>query len=128
MLALAPLIPAHMNIDWNPVIHILDELSEGTQSFLELSYTARHYERATFLGSLLFLAERQLIEVSEGNEHTAAVARTEWPQRLREAFGVDAAAPELMTRTSISLTTAGGQVLRLLNIGHPPFSQSENGS
>ena len=33
-----------MNVDWNPVIHVLDELSDGTHSFLELSYIAPHYK------------------------------------------------------------------------------------
>jgi intein/homing endonuclease len=117
-----------MNIDWNPVVHILDELSEGPHSFLELSYLSRHYEGTAFLDSLLFLAERKLIEVSEKHERPVAVPTKEWPQRFREAFGVEAAAPELMTRTLIDLTGEGGQVLLLLNIGHPPFSRSEIGS
>lgn len=114
-----------MNIDWNPVIHILDELSDGTHTFLELNYLSRHYERETFLDSLLFLAERRLIEVSEEHERPVAVPTKEWAQRLRQAFGVEVAAPELMTRTLIDLTCAGGKVLRLLNIGHPPLSRSE---
>lgn len=114
-----------MNIDWNPVIHILDELSDGTHSFLELSYMAAHYERTAFLEGLTFLAERSLVELSEGREHPVPILKTDWQQRLRDAFGVEAADPELMTRTSIDLTSDGEQILRLFNIGHPPLSRPD---
>ncbi len=112
-----------MNIDWNPVVHILDELSEGTHSFFELSYSQGHYDGSTYLDALLFLADRQLIELSQGLEQLEAVPPEEWGKRLRDAFDVRAAAPHLLGQTSINLTDRGGQLLRLLNIGHPPFSQ-----
>jgi hypothetical protein len=115
-----------MGIDWNPVVHILDELSDGTHSLLELSYLGRRYERAAFLDSLLFLADRHLVELSEGREQLTLIPRTEWPKRLSEAFGFEAASPDVMTRTSIDLTGDGEQVLRLLNIAQPPSSQPEN--
>ncbi len=111
-----------MNIDWNPVIHILDELSDGPHSFLELSFMAPHYEQHVFLDSLLFLADRDLVELSEGHEHLLAIPKIEWPQRLREAFGVSADKTALMVQTSIDLTDKGEEILRLLNVGHPTFS------
>ncbi len=117
-----------MNIDWNPVIHVLDELSDGTHSLLELSYMAPHYERGSFLDSLLFLSDRGLVEMSIGRETYLPVQQLESSHLLRKAFGVDVPDPAMMVNTSIDLTEAGEQILRLLNVGHPPLSVAENGS
>ncbi len=110
-----------MNIDWNPVLHVLDELSEGTHSFLELSDMAHHYGREPFLESLLFLADRELVELSSGRDALASVPRAEWQHRLQQAFGVGAD-PSTLTINSLDLTEKGEQILRLFNIGHPPLS------
>ena len=115
-----------MNIDWNPVIHILDKLSEGTHSLLELSYMAVHYERPAFLESLLFLADQELVELGEWQETLVAISKAAWPLRLRDVFGVDVPDQKLMAETSIDLTKNGEQILRLLNVGHPPLSGSGN--
>lgn len=117
-----------MNIDWNPVIHVLDELSEGPHSFLELSYMAPHYKRESFLDSLLFLSDRGLVDMSIGRETRLPVSQLESSHLLRKAFGVDAPDPAMMVNTSIDLTDAGEQILRLLNVGHPPLSVAENDS
>jgi hypothetical protein len=117
-----------MNIDWNPVVNILDELSEGTHSLLELSYYKPHYEGTAYLDALLFLADRKLIELAQGLVKLEALPSEEWGQRLRDAFGKDVTAPHLLTQTSVDLTDGGEQLLRLLNIGHPPFSSASNGS
>jgi hypothetical protein len=114
-----------MNIDWNPVVHILDELSEGAHSFWELSYSQRHYPGSAYLDALLFLAERKLIELVEGLYGVEVVPSEQWAHRLREAFGADVVAPHLLSGTSVQLTDGGGQLLRLLNIGHPPIQQGE---
>jgi hypothetical protein len=118
-----------VKIDWNPVIHILDELSDGTHSFLEMSYMAHNYAPESFLDSLLFLADRELVELSTGRNPLGTIPGAECSQRLREAFGVDAAGPaSMMMDTSIDLTEKGEQMLRLLNVGHPPLSGSGKGS
>ena len=108
-----------MQVDWNPVVHILDTLSEGTHSFLELSYMVPNYEREAFTESLLFLADRGLIELSIGRGPFAPLPKSEWPQRLRDAFGTGVADPSAMTNTAIDLTENGEQVLRFFNLGHP---------
>lgn len=84
--------PAGMDIDWNPIVHILDELSEGTHSLLELSYSQCHYDGSAYLDALLFLADRKLIELSQGIEQLETVPSEQWGQRLREAFEGDATA------------------------------------
>ena|GEM_PF-4789020 len=117
-----------MNIDWNPVIHVLDELSDGTHSFLELSYMAPHYERDLFLESLLLLSDRGLVEMSIGRENHLPVPQEESSHLLRKAFGVDAPDPTIMVNTMIDLTDKGEQILRLLNVGHPPMSVAGNDS
>lgn len=106
-------------IDWNPVVHILDELSDGTHSFLELSYMISRYDRASFLESLLFLADRGLIELSAGRGPFEPIASGEWSVRLQNAFASDAADPDVMTDTAIDLSQGGEHVLRLFKIGHP---------
>ena len=106
-------------MDWTPVVHVLDKLSEGTHSFIELSYMASHYDRAAFLQGLLFLADRELIELSAGRGPHQPIAAAEWPLRLQGAFGTDAADPGAMTDTAIDLTNKGEQVLTLFRIGHP---------
>ena len=108
-----------MQVDWNLVVHILDTLSEGTHSFLELNYMGTHYDRQVFTESLLFLADRSLIELSAGRGPFELIAKVEWPQRLRDAFGSDVADPPTMVNTSIDLTSEGKQILHLFRIGHP---------
>lgn len=108
-----------MQIDWNPVVHILDTLSEGTHSFLVLSYMLPHYDREAFVESLLFLADRELIELSMGDSPYTPIPKSEWPQRLRDAFSTETAEKSSMTDTTIDLTKDGEAVLRLFNIGHP---------
>lgn len=114
-----------MDLDWNPVIHTLDELSDGTHSFLELSYIVPRYGRERFLEGLLFLADRGLIELSSGRDFSS-ISVGEWPDRLREAFGGEGD-PFTLAETSVDLSEKGEQVLRLLNIGHPPLSQTDEG-
>ena len=111
-----------VDIDWNVAIHVLDELSDGTHSFLELSYMMPHYNQEAFLGGLLFLVDRGLIELSKGVVNPEAIPEHEWPHRLDKAFGSAAPETELMSQTNIDLTGKGEEVLRLLNVGHPPIS------
>lgn len=108
-----------MQIDWNPVFHILDSLSEGTHSFLELSYMALSYDRVAFVDSLLFLAERGLVEISEGRGPFEPVPKSAWATLLRDCFGVADVDQHLMVNRSIDLSQRGGQVLNLFGIGHP---------
>ncbi|MBY0582369.1 MAG: hypothetical protein K2P68_05545 [Sphingomonas sp.] len=108
-----------MQLDWNPVVHILDTLSDGTHSFLELSYMVRHYDREAFTESLVFLADRELVELSAGRGPFTPIPKSEWQQRLRDAFGTENADPPSMTDTAIDLTGDGEHVLRLFGIGHP---------
>ena len=108
-----------MQIDWNPVIHILDELSDGTHSFLELSYMVPNYDRVAFVAGLMFLAERELIEVSAGRGPYKPIPRSDWPTLLRRCFGAEHVEQQAMVNHSIDLSQRGGQVLNLLGIGHP---------
>ena len=108
-----------MQIDWNPVVHILDKLSEGTHSFPELGYMLPHYDREAFIEGLLFLADRGLIELSIGRDPFTAIPKSEWPQRLRDAFKNEFTEQSTITDTAVNLTEGGERVLRLLNIGHP---------
>jgi hypothetical protein len=108
-----------MQIDWNPVVHILDALSEGTHSFLELSHMLPHYNREAFTNGLLLLSECGLIELSSGRGPFTPIPEVEWEQRLRDAFGAGTADQSSMTDTAIDLTKDGEQVLRLFGIGHP---------
>lgn len=106
-------------LDWNPVVHVLDKLSEGTHTLIELSYMAPRYDRAAFFEGLLFLADQQLVELSAGRGPYQPIAAAEWPQLLRDAFGSDAGDPDAMANTIIDLTDRGRQVLSLFGIGHP---------
>ncbi len=108
-----------MEIDWNPVVHILDTLSEGTHSLLELGYMAPHYERSAFLRSLLFLAERSLVELSEGRTSFQPIPQGQWSGILRSAFETDHPDEATMVNTQIDLSEGGEQVVRLFGIGHP---------
>jgi hypothetical protein len=67
-----------MQVDWNPVVHILDALSEGTHSFLELSYMVPDYDREAFTKALLFLADRSLIDLSAGKGPFTSIPKSEW--------------------------------------------------
>jgi hypothetical protein len=108
-----------MEIDWNPVVHILDTLSEGTHSLRELGYMAQHYEQSAFIGGLLFLAERRLVELSAGRGSLQPIPQAQWSELLRSAFETDHPDDAMMVNTQIDLTEGGGQVLRLFGIGHP---------
>lgn len=108
-----------MQVDWNPVIHILDTLSEGSHSFLELSHMVPDYDREAFTKALLFLADRDLIDLSAGKGPFTPIPKSEWVQRLRDAFGTEGAEQLSMTDTAIDLTDHGEHVLRLFRIGHP---------
>lgn len=105
-----------MQVDWN---HILDTLSEGTHSFLELSYMVPNYDREAFTEALLFLADRGLIDLSAGKGPFTPIPKSEWTHLLRDAFGTEGAEQSLMTDTAIDLTEDGEHVLRLFGIGHP---------
>lgn len=108
-----------MQVDWNPPVHILDALSEGTHPLLELDFMLSDYEPGAFVEALLFLADRGLIELSAGDGPFTPIPEREWTQRLRDAFGSRAAEGASMTGTAIDLTDGGRHVLRLLRIGHP---------
>lgn len=108
-----------MEIDWNPVVHILDTLSEGTHSLLELGCMAKHYEQSAFVNSLLYLADRRLVELSAGRTSFHPIPQTEWPGILRSAFENAHPDQATMVNTQIDLSEGGEQVLRLFGIGHP---------
>jgi hypothetical protein len=108
-----------MQIDWNPVLHILDALSEGTHSLLELSYMAPSYDRVAFVDGLVFLAERGLVELSAGRGPFEPIPKSEWPTLLRECFSVADFDQQVMVNRSIDLSQRGEQVLNLFGIGHP---------
>ena len=108
-----------MEIDWNPVVHILDELSDGTHSLHELGYLAQRYERSVFVDSLLFLADRRLIEMSVGRSSPKSIPQAEWSGIVRSTFETDEPDANAMENTMIDLSEGGEQVLRLFGIGHP---------
>jgi hypothetical protein len=108
-----------MEIDWNPVVHILDTLSEGTHSLRELGYMTQNYEQSAFIDSLLFLADRKLIELSAGRTSFQPIPQTQWSGILRSAFETDHPDEATMVTTQIDLSEGGDQILRLFGIGHP---------
>ena len=108
-----------MEIDWNPVVHILDTLSEGTHSLRELGYMAQYYERSAFIDSLLFLADRTLVELSAGQTSFQPIPKGQWSGILRSAFETDHGDEATMVNTQIDLSESGQQLVRLFGIGHP---------
>ena len=97
----------------------MDTLSDGTHSFLELSYMVPNCDREAFVAGLLFLAERDLIELSTGRGPFEPIPKSDWPTLLRECFGVADFDQLAMVNTSIDLSRRGEQVLNLFGIGHP---------
>ncbi|MBO9519782.1 MAG: hypothetical protein J7493_17120 [Porphyrobacter sp.] len=108
-----------MQIDWNAVIHILDELSDGTHSFLELSYMPPNYGRVAFVAALVFLAERELIELSKGRGPFEPIPKSDWPTLLRKCFGTEHVEQKKLVSHSIDLSQRGEQLLHILGVGHP---------
>lgn len=106
-------------MDWNPVIHLLDELRDGPCSMLELDSTISRYERPAVVQTLLYLADRELIELTATRHPFAPIPKAESQRRLREAFGSDRSDPVAMAETAIDLSKEGVQVLQLFGIGYP---------
>ena len=106
-------------MDWNPVVHLLDELSDGTQPFAVMRHMMSRYDRASFVQSLLFLADRELIKLLEGPEAPEPIPKSEWQRLLRGAFESDISDSGARINLWIDLTPRGEQVLRLFGIGHP---------
>jgi hypothetical protein len=106
-------------VDWNLVVHVLDELRDGARSLFELAHTFSRYGRASVVENLLYLADRELIKLSAGRTPFEAVPKAEWQRRLREAFEREESDPLAMTSTSLELTETGEQILQLFGIGRP---------
>ncbi len=106
-------------MDWNPVVQLLDELSDGTQPFAVMRHLMSRYDRASFVQSLLFMADRELIKLSEWPEASEPIPKSEWQGLLRGAFENDIPDPRAMINLSIGLTPKGEQVLHFFGIGHP---------
>lgn len=106
-------------MDWNPVVHLLDELSDGTRLFAELRHIISHHDRASCLQSVLFLADRDLIELSEQLDGSEPIPKADWPALLSEAFERKFNDSGGRANACIHLTKRSEQVLQLLGIGHP---------
>ena len=106
-------------MDWNPVFHVLDELRDGPRSLLELDGTISRYEHASVLQILLYLADRQLIDLSDTQHPFEPIPKEEWQRRLHEAFESERSDPVAMAGTSIDLSKKGVQALQLFGIGYP---------
>ena len=111
-----------MDLDWNPVIHVLDTLSEGTYSLLELGYMRQDYKPSAFVEAVVYLADRGLVELSAGGGPFETIPQGQWAGLLRSAFETDHPDQSMMVNTSIDLSKAGEQVLALFGIG--PVNQS----
>lgn len=105
-------------MDWNPVIHAMDELRDGPRSLLELDTAISRHERTSFIESLLYLADRELIDLSASRNPFEPIPKALWQQRLREAFGDGRSDPVAMMGTSVDLSKKGVQVLQLFGIGY----------
>ncbi|WP_165912221.1 hypothetical protein [Novosphingobium sp. PhB165] len=105
-------------MDWNPVVYVLDELRDGPRSLFEIDATISRFERGSFVQSLFYLAERELIELSAVRHPFEPIPKTEWQRRLREALEGSRPDPIAMTGTSIDLSQKGIHVLQLLGIGY----------
>jgi len=106
-------------MDWNLVIHVLDELRDGPQPLLPFANIASRHDRASCMQTTLFLSDRELIALSTVQYPFTSVAREEWPDRLRAAFAEGDVDPVASGNTAIDLTDQGKQVLQLFGIGHP---------
>lgn len=107
-----------MNIDWNIAIHVLDELSDGNHTLLTLGCIAPRYPPQVILEAVLFLADRELIRLFDPLE----LACEKPVELLKRFYGGGALAPQTVSQTEIDLSEKGRQLLRLLNVGHPPLS------
>lgn len=104
-------------MDWNTVVHLLDELRDGPCSLLEFDATLSRYERKSLLPILIYLADRNLIALSETRHPFDPIPPTEWRNTLRDAFGADTQDPVDMAGVAIDLSKSGTQVLQLFGIG-----------
>jgi hypothetical protein len=106
-------------MDWNPVIHLLDELSDGTQPFAVMRHMMSRYDRASLVQNLLFLANRDLIKLLESPEASEPIPKSEWQRLLRGAFETNNSDSGARINFWIDLTEEGEHVLRLFGIGRP---------
>lgn len=104
-------------MDWNPVFHVLDELRDEPRSLLDLPRIFSRYDRASLLQNLLYLTDRNMIQMSESRYPFEPVPKTEWSRRLRHAFDSGHSDPVESATASVEISERGQHVLQLLGIG-----------
>ncbi len=103
-------------MDWNQVVRLLDELSDGVQPAAVVRHTMARYEPASLARNLFFLADRDLIQLRDRPDSPNPIAKSEWQDRIRIAFEVNRPSGAQLW---IDLTPDGEQILRLFGIRHP---------
>jgi hypothetical protein len=102
-----------MDIDWNHVFRILDDLSEGpSHSLAELSYSADRYSGDGFAVALAFLVQRNLVEV-KGDE-----GQTELLEAVKAAFATKPEKRDKLPAVEFDLSPNGRQLLSLVGVGY----------
>jgi hypothetical protein len=111
--------PSPVPKDWNPVIHILDELSEGRHSITELLYSADHYDGPAYVDAMLFLARLPLVEFTRSAPNSEALAYDAAAEVFQMAMSVPKEERGTFSEVNVDLNKEGEQVLALLKLGHP---------
>ncbi|WP_395330886.1 hypothetical protein WBP06_00810 [Novosphingobium sp. BL-8H] len=106
-------------MDWNLVIHALDELRDGPRPLLEFAETVSRQDPAACVQTMHYLADREMIALASLQYPFASIPREEWQARLCAAFAGGIADRVAVAATAIDLTDRGNQVMQLFGIGHP---------
>ena len=104
--------------DWNPVIHILDELSEGAHSVTELLYSADLYDRQAYVDAISFLVSQRLVQFTRQPQNLDPLADGDAAEVIQTAMSVPQEDRGTFSTVDVDLTETGEQVLALLGLGH----------
>jgi hypothetical protein len=105
-------------MDWNAVVHLLDELRDEPRSLLDLPRAFSRYDRPSLLQSLLYLSDQDLISISESRYPHEPVPKSEWQRRLRQALDGQRSGAVESAAASVETSDRGHRILELFGIGN----------
>ena len=109
-----------MNVDFNAVILILDTLTEGQYSFVELDdCIGRQHGRDVISRALKLLGDRDLVKIIEGADATSEAPRESWPTKLDDFFVLAQRDRADVVTHFLELSARGQEVMNLFGIGAP---------